>query len=71
MKVYKKYHIEKEDGTACDPNAVYFVLRIDKDLAAREALKAYAMAVRGSDYEFFESILQYLDDTPITLDKFQ
>jgi hypothetical protein len=40
--LYQKYHVEKADGTPCDPNAQYFVLRIDKDPHARVAVQAYA-----------------------------
>ena len=39
--VYGKYKVEKADGTLIDPNAVYFVLRIDKDKYARKALAQY------------------------------
>jgi len=39
-----KYTVTKKDGPT-DPNAVYFVLRIDKDPYAREALVAYASSI--------------------------
>jgi hypothetical protein len=39
---YLKYHITKADGSPCDSDAVYFVLRIDRDPAARIALRTYA-----------------------------
>lgn len=44
--LHNKYRIEKTDGTPVDPRAEYFVLRIDTDIAARQALLAYAAAVR-------------------------
>ncbi len=40
--LFGKYHIEKADGSPIDPRAVYFVLRIDTDEAARLALWLYA-----------------------------
>lgn len=41
---YIKYHITKADGSPVDPNADYFVLRLDKDPAARKAAITYAEA---------------------------
>jgi len=41
-KLYNKYRIVKTDNTPTDPDAVYFVLRIDTDPAARVALLVYA-----------------------------
>lgn len=52
MKNYKevgymeKYIIKKTNGNPIDPNAEYFVLRIDKDPHAKKALRAYADSVR-------------------------
>lgn len=43
--LYGKYNITKADGTECDPDADYFVLRLDKDKHAREAVLAYADSV--------------------------
>lgn len=40
--LYNKYKIEKTSGEPVDPEAVYFVLRIDTDKAARLALMFYA-----------------------------
>ena len=40
--VYGKYIIQKADGTDVDSQACYFVLRLDKDPAARVAMRAYA-----------------------------
>ena len=40
-----KYHITKNDGSPVDPNAQYFVLRIDTDLHARYAVYAYAASI--------------------------
>ena len=42
--VYNKYTIQKTDGSKVDPNAKYFVLRIDKpeNEIEREAIRYYA-----------------------------
>jgi hypothetical protein len=40
--VYGKYRITKADGSSCDPEACYFVLRLDEDAAARKAVLVYA-----------------------------
>lgn len=40
--LYGKYIIFKADGSEGDPEAKYFVLRVDTDKHARKALLAYA-----------------------------
>lgn len=40
--VYGKYILHKRDGSKCDPEACYFVLRLDTDAAARQAARTYA-----------------------------
>lgn len=40
-----KYLIKKTDGSEIDPNAFYFVLRLDKDPHAKKAAIAYAQSV--------------------------
>lgn len=39
---YQKYIISKADGSSVDPKAVYLVLRLDTDAAARSAAIEYA-----------------------------
>ena len=58
--LYNKYTITKTDGTPVDPNAQYFVLRIDTDPAARVALIHYAYA--QEDLVFREQLLQWAAD---------
>lgn len=43
--LFGKYDIKKSDGTPVDPDAQYFVLRIDTDVHARIALRAYARSI--------------------------
>jgi hypothetical protein len=40
--VYGKYLVSKADGSPVDPQACYFVLRLDTDKAARCAMQLYA-----------------------------
>ena len=40
--VYGKYVLGKADGSEVDPEATYFVLRLDTDKAARAAARTYA-----------------------------
>lgn len=42
--LYNKYIVTKRDGSPVDPDAFYFVLRLDTDMAAREAALCYANA---------------------------
>lgn len=52
----KKYIISKRNGKPIDPNADYFVLRLDKDPHAITALIAYAESVRADNEEFSKDI---------------
>lgn len=40
--LYSKYNVSKVDGSKVDPEAIYFVLRLDTDPHARKAAEAYA-----------------------------
>lgn len=61
MANYKnKYTISKTNGKPIDPEADYFVLRLDTDPFARIALIAYANSVRNSDKEFADQLDQKL-----------
>ncbi|KKM87477.1 hypothetical protein LCGC14_1268540 [marine sediment metagenome] len=40
--VFGKYILSKADGSDVDCNACYFVLRLDEDPAAQEAMRVYA-----------------------------
>lgn len=44
--LYGKYIVQKADGSDVDPNADYFVLRLDTDPAAQRAALRYADIVR-------------------------
>ena len=55
-----KYHIEKVDGSPVDPEAEYFVLRLDKDPHGRVAARAYADSVRRDNPVFADDILAHV-----------
>ena len=63
--LYNKYKIEKTDGTPIDPEAQYFVLRIDTDVHARTALRAYAhsLAKFKVNPELEKDLWRYLEET--------
>jgi len=54
---YGKYIISKTDGSKVDPNADYFVLRLDKDPRARKAVLEYAKSIRLEDPKLYEDLL--------------
>lgn len=43
--IYNKYRVKKIDGTT-NPDAEYFVLRLDSDIHARKAAIAYAESIK-------------------------
>lgn len=43
--LYHKYKIERKDGEPLDPWGNYFVLRIDKDIAAQKAIHLYSQEI--------------------------
>ena len=65
----EKYIVTKSDDSPVDPEAQYFILRIDKDPLARMALKLYARLIRNKNIvEYLEprlghDIRQWLVDT--------
>lgn len=63
---YRKYKIEKADGSPVDPNAMYFVLRIDTDPHARLALRAYANSIRADEPGFADEIDEWIMSRPTT-----
>ena len=58
--LYNKYIVEKADGTPVDPEAQYFVLRIDTDPAARHAVLQYAAYIGASDPEFADELRNWV-----------
>lgn len=59
--LFQKYLIHKADGSAVDPDADYFVLRLDKDLHARQAATAYAFSVRQENPALAKDILDKVE----------
>ena len=70
---YKKSRLDKnkyfvfinKDGEpkAVDPNAQYFVLRIDEDPHARRAVAAYADSVKEDNPAFSADLVNWLHST--------
>jgi hypothetical protein len=60
--LFKKYEIQKSDGTPVDPEAQYFVLRLDTDPAARHAALMYASYIGGSDPEFAKELREWVSE---------
>jgi hypothetical protein len=64
--VYGKYILGKADGSSVDPDACYFVLRLDTDKAARAAMRVYAKACGNTNLaDDINACLDYLDDPPL------
>lgn len=60
--LYPKYAIAKSDGSPIDPNAQYFVLRLDTDPAARISALAYAHAIEETMPELASDIRDWVSD---------
>lgn len=62
-----KYIIKKTDGTLIDPEAWYFVLRVDTDVHAQKAAMEYAKSVRFEDpklsEELMDTVMSYSKET--------
>ena len=58
--LFNKYQIEKTDGSPVDPEAQYFVLRVDTDPAARYAVLQYASYIGASDPEFADELRRWV-----------
>lgn len=56
----EKYKVAKTDGTPCDSDAKYFVLRIDSDPHARAALRTYAYSVSHVNKPFSLELVELL-----------
>lgn len=56
-QLYEKYVVTKKDGTPIDPDAVYFVLRVDNDEDALFA--AMLWAVRKERMGLYEDLRKY------------
>lgn len=59
--LHQKYMIHKADGSPVDPEADYFVLRLDKDPHARKAALQYALSVRKDNRQLHDDIVAKLE----------
>jgi len=60
--LFQKYHITKKDGSPIDSEAVYFVLRLDTDPHAENAIIAYAYGIRNENPELSSDLLYMLEN---------
>ena len=59
--LYKKYIIQKSDGSKIDPDAKYFVLRVDTDKHAKKALLAYVNSVKEENPKLARDMIKYYE----------
>ena len=60
--LYGKYIVTKTDGEPTEPQAQYFVLRIDTDPHAQKALVAYARSIKKDNPTLAEDLIKWLRD---------
>lgn len=60
--VYGKYILKKANGADVDPGAVYFTLRLDTDVHARAAIRAYIESCRAELPELARDLERVLED---------
>ena len=63
--LYNKYEIRKRDGKLVDPEAVYFVLRLDTDPVARAAARTYAKEIRATKPILADELEEILDGADV------
>jgi hypothetical protein len=59
--LYGKYIVKKANGEPTDPGAQYFVLRIDSDPHARQAIRAYAQSIKDDNPTLAADLLRWSD----------
>lgn len=64
---YLKYRVLKLDGTAIEPNAQYFVLRVDEDPHAKYALYHYSKSIRAYNSVLADDLIRWLNDLGLNL----
>lgn len=60
--LFKKYVIAKADGSPVDPDAVYFVLRLDTDPHAEVAAEAYATSIESENSSLAQGLRYMLEN---------
>lgn len=61
-KLYDKYAVSKQNRLPVDPEARYFVLRLDSDGCAREAARTYARCVKRVRPNLAAQLLALVDE---------
>ena len=62
-RLHDKYVVTKVDGSPTDPDAEYFVLRIDRDPFARLATRKYAALIRSVNPDLADDLESWLERT--------
>jgi len=60
--LFKKYVITKADGSPVDPEAVYFVLRLDTDPHAEKAAETCAASVESENPDLASDLRYMLEN---------
>ena len=56
MGLFNKYYVNKVDGSPTDPEAVYFVLRLDTDPIARRVTLVYSNAIEETNPQLADDL---------------
>jgi hypothetical protein len=76
LGLFNKYYVNKVDGSPTDPEAVYFVLRLDTDPNARRVALVYSNIVEETNPKMADdlrrmiySMMEFPDDYEVSFDK--
>lgn len=61
--LYGKYKIEKADGTPINPQAQYFILRLDTDPYARRAVRTYIKYMHTVNPQLASDLKHWLNES--------
>jgi len=64
-RVYNKYNVTHSDGTPCDPDSRYFVLKLNsKDPKERHRVRAavFAYCMECDDEDYVLNIIKYMNE---------
>jgi hypothetical protein len=67
--IFKKYKIEKANGDLIDPDAQYFILRLDTDVHARVATLAYAKSCNEENPDLAQDLWNLVTELTVKLAK--
>lgn len=56
------YIIQRADGEEIDPEAIFFILRLDHDKKSRKAVLALAKELEDGDFETAEGLREFIQN---------